>query len=124
MAIQIDRSLLLPKIEERTKKRKFYSDHQDQTSSLTDETINICQQWMDDKVYSGKDISTRRDCRTDMYAYALDNIDLRSRDKSYFIPTFIWTWLAQKLIWYIIGLIIENYWLREDADESLFYLLK
>ena len=124
MAIQIDRSLLLPKIEERTKKRRFYSDHQEQTNSLADETINICQQWIDDKVYSGKDISTRRDCRTDMYAYALDNIDLRSRDKSYFIPTFIWTWLAQKLIWYIIGLILENYWIREDADESLFYLLK
>lgn len=124
MALQIDRSLLLPKIEERTKKRRFYSDHQEQTNSLADETINICQQWIDDKVYSGKDISTRRDCRTDMYAYALDNIDLRSRDKSYFIPTFIWTWLAQKLIWYIIGLILENYWIREDADESLFYLLK
>ena len=124
MAIQIDRSLLLPKIEERTKKRRFYSDHQEQTNSLADETINICQQWIDDKVYSGKDISTRRDCRTDMYAYALDNIDLRSRDKSYFIPTFIWTWLAQKLIWFIIGLILENYWIREDADESLFYLLK
>ena len=114
----------MPKIEERTKKRKFYSDYQDQTSSLTDETINICQQWIDDKVYSGKDILTRRDCRTDMYAYALDNIDLRSRDKSYFVPTFIWMWLAQKLIWYIIGLIIENYWIREDTDESLFYLLK
>ena len=124
MALQIDRSLLLPKIEERTKKRRFYSDHQEQTNSLADETINICQQWIDDKVYSGKDISTRRDCRTDMYAYALDNIDLRSRDKSYFIPTFIWTWLAQKLIWYIIGLILENYWIREDADESLFYQLK
>ena len=124
MALQIDRSLLLPKIEERTKKRRFYSDHQEQTNSLADETINICQQWIDDKVYSGKDISTRRDCRTDMYAYALDNIDLRRRDKSYFIPTFIWTWLAQKLIWYIIGLILENYWIREDADESLFYLLK
>ena len=124
MALQIDRSLLLPKIEERTKKRRFYSDHQEQTNSLADETINICQQWIDDKVYSGKDISTRRDCRTDMYAYVLDNIDLRSRDKSYFIPTFIWTWLAQKLIWYIIGLILENYWIREDADESLFYLLK
>ena len=124
MALQIDRSLLLPKIEERTKKRRFYSDHQEQTNSLADETINICQQWIDDKVYSGKDISTRRDCRTDMYAYALDNIDLRSRHKSYFIPTFIWTWLAQKLIWYIIGLILENYWIREDADESLFYLLK
>ena len=124
MAIQIDRSLLLPKIEKRTKNKKFYSSHQKETVSLSDETITICQQWIDDKVYSGKDISTRRDCRKDMYTYALDNIDLRSRDKSYFVPTFIWMWLAQKLIWYIIGLIIENYWIREEADESLFYLLK
>ena len=99
MAIQIDRSLLLPKIEKRTKNKKFYSSHQKETVSLSDETITICQQWIDDKVYSGKDISTRSDCRREMYVYALDNIDLRSKDKSYFIPTFIWIWLAQKLIY-------------------------
>ena len=59
-----------------------------------------------------------------MYNYTLDNINLRDKNKSYFVPTFIWVWLAQKLIWYIIAMIIESYWLQEDPEESLFYLVK
>ena len=124
MALQIDRSLFLPQIKERTRKRRFYSDHQEQTNSLVDETINVCQDWIDNEEYSGKNISTISECRKEMYAHALNNLELRNGEKSYFIPTFIWTWLAQKLIWFVINLILEHYWIREDTDESLFYLLK
>ena len=124
MTIQLDRSVLLPQIENRVKKRKFYSSHQKESLSLADETINICQQWLDNKSYAGKGIETRSDFHRELYLGVLDEIDLRDRDKSYFIPTFIWVWLAQKLIWYIISKIIESYWLNDEPEQSLFYLLK
>ncbi len=124
MALQIDRSIILPKIERKVKGRRIYSSYQDQASSLADETITLCQEWIDTKQYAGKDIDTRDDCRRSMYTYTLDNINLRDKNKSYFVPTFIWVWLAQKLVWYIIAMIIESYWLQEEPEESLFYLVK
>ena len=124
MALQIDRSIILPKMEKKIKGKRIYSSYQKETSSLADETVTLCQEWIDTKQYAGKDIETRHDCRKDMYIYALDNINLRDRKKSYFVPTFIWVWLAQKIVWYIIELIIESYWLQDDPEESLFYLVK
>ena len=124
MALQIDRSIILPKIERKVKGRRIYSSYQDQVSSLADETITLCQEWIDTEQYAGKQIDTRDGCRRSMYKYTLDNINLRDKNKSYFVPTFIWVWLAQKLIWYIIAMIIESYWLQEDPEESLFYLVK
>ena len=124
MGIQIDRSIFLPKIEKRTSRSGFYSSYKDETRSLTDETITLCQDWIDSEKYLGKDITTKSDCRREMYVHAVDNMNLRDKNKSYFVPTFIWVWLAQKLIWWIIELILEHYWLRDEADESLFYLVK
>ena len=124
MALQIDRSIILPKIERKVKGKRIFSSYQKETSSLADETITICQEWIDTKQYAGKDIDTRDDCRMEMYIHVLDNINLRDRKKSYFVPTFIWVWLAQKLIWYIISKIIESYWLNDEPEQSLFYLLK
>ena len=124
MALQIDRSIILPKIERKVKGRRIYSSYKDQVSSLADETITLCQEWIDTEQYAGKEIDTRDGCRRSMYNYTLDNINLRDKNKSYFVPTFIWVWLAQKLIWYIIAMIIESYWLQEDPEESLFYLVK
>ena len=124
MALQIDRSFILPKIERKVKRRRVYSSYQKETSSLADETINVCQEWIDTKQYAGKDIDTKEDCRMEMYIHALDNINIRDKKKSYFVPTFIWVWLAQKIIWYVIEMIIEAYWLQEEPDQSLFYLVK
>ncbi len=124
MALQIDRSIILPKIERKVKGKRFYSSYQKETSSLADETVTLCEEWIDTKQYAGKDIDTRDDCRRSMYTYTLDNINLRDKNKSYFVPTFIWVWLAQKLVWYIIAMIIESYWLQEEPEESLFYLVK
>ena len=124
MALQIDRSIILPKIEKKVKGGRIYSSYQKETSSLTDETITLCQEWIDTKQYDGKDVSSRESCRRSMYTYVLDHISIRDKNKSYFVPTFIWVWLAQKLIWYIIAMIIESYWLQEDPEESLFYLVK
>ena len=124
MALQIDRSIILPKIERKVKGKRFYSSYQKETSSLADETVTLCQEWIDTKQYAGKDIDAKGDCRMEMYIHVLDNINLRDRKKSYFVPTFIWVWLAQKLVWYIIAMITESYWLQEEPEESLFYLVK
>lgn len=124
MGIQIDRSLFLPKIGKRTSKRGVYSSYRKETSSLADETITFCQDWIDSEKYVGKEIRTKSDCYKEMYNHVLDNMNLRDKNKSYFVPTFTWVWLAQKLIWYIVQIIVEHYWLREESDESLFYLVK
>ena len=81
MALQIDRSIILPKIERKVKGRRIYSSYQDQVSSLADETITLCQEWIDTKQYAGKEIDTRDGCRRSMYNYTLDNINLRDKNK-------------------------------------------
>lgn len=124
MGIQIDRSLFLPQIEKRTSKRGLYSSHRKETLSLANETMTFCQDWIDSEKYTGKEISTKSECVKEMYIHTLDNMNLREKDKPYFVPTFTWVWLAQKLIWYTTQLIVEHYWLREESDGSLFYLVK
>jgi hypothetical protein len=124
MGIQIDRSLFLPKIEKRTSKRGLYSSYRKETLSLADETITFCQDWIDSKKYVGKEIRTKSDCCKEIYLHVLGNIDLRDKGKPYFVPTFIWVWSAQKLIWYVVQLITDHYWLQEEANKSILYLVK
>jgi len=40
-------------------------------------------------------------------------VNLRDKDRSYFVPTFVWMWLAEMVISYIVKIIIEKYFEKE-----------
>lgn len=112
MSIQIDRSLFLPQIKDRSSKRQ-YAQYEDNCVDLGSETLELAQEWFDSQPYlTGKreDYDTQRECRIAMKRYVMSRISLKDVDKSWFVPDFIFIWLAQKLITFIIKLIIEHYW--------------
>jgi len=40
----------------------------------------------------------------------MDKIELNNSDKSYFVPSIVWIWLAKMVITYVVKLLIEHYW--------------
>tara|TARA_R100001163_G_C4989214_1_gene142434 strand:+ start:222 stop:605 length:384 start_codon:yes stop_codon:yes gene_type:complete len=119
MTIQIDESLFLPQVKSRFAKEKKGR----KIRSLSKEVIKEAQNYFDDAVWvNDKDLETKRDIKKSMLKYTLAKINLKDSKKSFFIPTFIWVFLAQQVISYLVKLIIEHYWLHdeEELDNNLY----
>jgi hypothetical protein len=111
MSIQIDQSLFLPKIKRFASKNK--PRFQDEQVDLAREVLEEAQSFMDDQPWKGQpeyNWDTQRECRIEMKRYILNKIDLSDDKKSYFVPTFVWVFVARLVINYIVKLIIEHYW--------------
>jgi hypothetical protein len=111
MSIQIDQSLFLPKIKRFASKNK--PRFQDEQVDLAREVLEEAQSFMDDQPWKGQpeyNWDTQRECRIEMKRYILNKIDVSDDKKSYFVPTFVWVFVARLVINYIVKLIIEHYW--------------
>jgi hypothetical protein len=95
--IQINRSLFLPKIKERSAGK--FSQYEDNCVDLGSETLDLAQEWFDAAPW-----------QSGVREYVMSRISFKDVDKSWFVPDFIFIWIAQKLISYVIKLIIEHYW--------------
>ena len=63
MSIQIDRSLFLPQIKDRSSKRQ-YAQYEDNCVDLGSETIDIAQEWFDNQPWlygAREDYDTQHD---------------------------------------------------------------
>ena len=110
MSIQIDRSLFLPKVATYAQK-KGYGGWIKNVNELADETISLAQDWFDWEPWKNQDgFVSQIAYRVMLKQYVKDNLSLNDKEKSFFIPTFVWIWLAERVISYIIKLIIEHYW--------------
>ena len=119
MTIQIDRSLFLPQVKSKFARRKQTKN----IKKLSDEVIIQAQQYFDDAVWiEDESIKDKRDVRESMTSYVLDRVDLNDRDKSFFVPTFIWAWIAQQVIGYLVKIIINHYWMYDPdvMDNNLY----
>jgi hypothetical protein len=109
--IQINRSLFLPQIKERSAGK--FSQYEDNCVDLGSETLDLAQEWFDAAPWQSgarEDYDTQRECRIALKRYVMSRISFKDVDKSWFVPDFIFIWIAQKLISYVIKLIIEHYW--------------
>ncbi len=108
-AIVIDPSLFLPKIDNYSDKRRANVKKQRELSRLT---LVYAQEYLD--LCANEDVSathsTQRSARKQMAVYVKSKLDLKNPDRSYFVPSFVWQWLAGKVVAYVIKLIIEHYW--------------
>lgn len=109
--ITIDTSLFLPKIDNYSDRRNVYGKQQKEVSRMTlqyvQEYINLCA----DKVGTEPIThTTQRSTRRATANYVKSKLNLKDRSKSYFVPAFVWTWIAGKVIAYVIKLVIEHYW--------------
>jgi hypothetical protein len=112
--IQIDTSLFLPKIDNYTDRRQVFGRQQREVSRLT---IQYAQEWLDwmASIKPSHPLvteipDTQRKARRMMAHYVKAKLKLQDRHKGYFVPSFIWQWIAGKVIAYVIKLIIEHYW--------------
>lgn len=107
--ISIDSSLFLPKVDSFMSRRNSYAKQQREVSRLT---IEYAQEWLDSRAddKGGPKPETQRTARLEMSSYVKKRLDLSNVKRSYFVPVFIWQWLASKIIAYIVKLIIEHYW--------------
>ena len=112
MNVQIDRDDLLPKILSQYGQRSR-GKYKSGIKELSSEVIDVAQEWCD---LSGnsieeviKDTRSIRDLRIELKTYVKLRVNLRDKDRSYFVPTFVWMWLAEMVISYIVKMIIEKY---------------
>tara|TARA_R110000824_G_scaffold41684_1_gene123808 strand:+ start:1461 stop:1844 length:384 start_codon:yes stop_codon:yes gene_type:complete len=119
MTIQIDSSLFLPQVKSKFSRRKQTKN----IESLSDETIIQAQQYFDDAVWiKDETIKNKKDTRVSMTAYVLGRVDLNDRKKSFFVPTFVWAWIAQQVIGYLVKIIVNYYWMHDPdvMDNNLY----
>jgi len=119
MTIQIDSSLFLPQVKSKFSRRKQIKN----IESLSDEIIIQAQHYFDDAVWiKDETIKNKKDTRVSMTAYVLSRVDLNDRKKSFFVPTFVWAWIAQQVIGYIAKIIINYYWMHDPdvMDNNLY----
>lgn len=91
--------------------QKFEGFEKDKTQGLAAEVIDLAEQWAQN--YTGyPEKKTKRELRRELKKHIKDNIDLKDKDKSYFLPTFIWVFLAQQLINWLVKILIEKYLMR------------
>lgn len=111
MSIQIDQSKILPQLKTWAEgRRRAYEDN---SVDLGRETLDVAQEWFDLEPWvDGKPehYDTKRECRIELKRFILARIDLKDETRSFFVPSFVWTWVAQQVITYIVKLIIDHYW--------------
>jgi len=109
MKIQVNRDYFMPKVKERFGgSRRAYHD---QSVDLADDVFNIAQEWFNSEPWNDDlELDTRREMRINLTRYIKDRIDFTDHTKSYFLPTFVWVYIAQQVIGWIVKQIIEHYW--------------
>jgi len=122
MTIQIDNSLFLPKIDRfaYNNKKRF----KEQQISLANEVLAEAQHFFDDSPWVGQpqdNWDTQKECRIEMKRYILQKINIEDKRKSYFVPSFVWVFVAKMVINYIVRLIIEHYWSDLQKEIGLDY---
>ncbi len=113
MSIQIDHSLFLPQIKTYSTRGRRETQFQDQIVDLGRDVLSEAQGWFDDAPWTQRpleDFDTQRECRIELKRFIMNNISLQDSKRSWFIPNFVWVWIAQQVITYIVKMLIEHYW--------------
>ena len=101
--------------------KKYYSGrmHGGQSSSLAERCVDLGQDWIDSYQW-GFDTSdslinkNRKEMRKELRRYVRDRVAY-SEYNATFLPAFIWMWIAQAIISWIIGKIIDNILEQKDV---------
>jgi|TARA_R100000152_G_C6600103_1_gene57533 hypothetical protein len=75
---------------------------------LAEHVIDLGEEWAQN--FTGyPEKMTRRELRKSLRKYIKENLDIQDDSKSYFIPSFVWAFLAQQLITWLVKILIEKY---------------
>jgi hypothetical protein len=113
MTIKIDQSIFLPKIKTYSENAKRRREFKEQIVDLSRDVMDEAQGWFDEAPWVDSPIEhfdTQRECRVELSRHISRKIDLSDHKRSWFVPNFVFIWLANQLVTYILKLIIEHYW--------------
>lgn len=118
MTIKIDRSRFKKMAKER------YGDgsrqHADGAVDFSDDVITTAQEYLDSNAWlDDPEIDSKRAARIAMQRYVRNNLDLSDEKRSWFLPSFIWIFLARQVIMFIVMAILDLYWVQMATEKGL-----
>ena len=113
--IKIDKNVYMPYIKENFGKESH--GFGDESVDLAGHVGYYAQKWMDEAPWlADPELDTPRELRISLRRYIKNNIDLTDHKRSYFLPTFVWVYIAQQVIGWIVKKIIEHYFSQIAQD--------
>lgn len=83
-------------------------DYRKNMEGLAAHVVELGEEWAQN--FTGyPEKMTRRELRKSLRKYIRENLDIEDDTKSYFIPSFVWAFLAQQLISWLVKILIEKY---------------
>jgi hypothetical protein len=118
MTIKIDRSRFKKMAKER------YGDgsrqHAGEAVDFSDDVITTAQEYLDSNAWlDDPEIDSKRAARIAMQRYVRNNLDLSDEKRSWFLPSFIWIFLARQVIMFIVMAILDLYWVQMATEKGL-----
>ena len=99
-----DKDNIVRNVGYRYEKKEYRKNMQE----LAEEVIDLAEEWAQN--FTGyPEKMTRRELRKSLRKHIKENLDIHDDSKSYFIPSFIWAFLAQQLITWLVKILIEKY---------------
>mgnify|MGYP003667192840 FL=1 len=115
MTIKIHRRMFNGRVQSKFS-RRMYGDIA--TGDLADVIYKLAQEWINKEEWkTNEELDTSRGCRKALTGYIKEKIDFEDTDKSWCIPSNNWKWIAQNVIVYIVGLIVDFHWDRGTLVE-------
>lgn len=102
--MKIDRSKLYNEIEAQFPD----TNYSESVNLLARDCMAAAQEWIDEHAASS-DSKTKRELRKDLKDYIASKVNPRDSTKAFFIPTFIWIFVANQIITFIVRWIIDRY---------------
>lgn len=101
--MKIDRKALYEGIEAKFPDPSF----SESVNLLSRDCMVVAEEWLDQTKNTGR--KTKRELRKDLKAHICEKIDLKDDTKSYHHASFVWIFIAQMVISFIVRWIIEKY---------------
>ena len=101
--MKIDRETLYKDIEDKFPDPSFGES----VNLLSRDCMVVAEEWLDQTKNTAT--KTKRELRKDLKAHISSKIDLKNDNKPYHHSSFVWIFIAQMLITFIVRWIIERY---------------
>jgi hypothetical protein len=97
-------------------RKQFYTDlelefkdpsHSTEVNILAKECLKYGEEWL--SLQKDTESKTRRELRKDLKTHIVSQVDLQDQSKAYYIPSFIWMFIAGQVISWVVRYLIRKY---------------
>lgn len=84
------------------------TNYSESVNLLARDCMNAAEEWLAENS-KGSGSKTKRELRKDLKAYIASKVNPRDSTQAYFIPSFIWVFIAGQVISFIVRWIVNRY---------------